>query len=303
MAWSGKNEELFILNTEKNSIDVTEIYSSDSKTNPMPFTVKADLGWTSKLTYRMTVFWHLPVRTMDFIYCIITARTRQLTGDGKKYFERDVCTAVFKDREGRLWIGTADGIYKQNLHNSFFSVTDLSEQSPALLDHEIRSIYVEGDSIFVGLKNEGGLLVLDKKTGNIKRQLQFTPANLYSNSIINIFPYDNDTLWIATTNGILWLNKKNYHYGQLKTPPQLDWMQNTNTRCFFEDSKKNIWISFGKLNSLVRFNRATRTFSEISTDVQSLTENNLCLQHGRRSTGKYLAGGRWTLPLECKKTE
>ncbi len=176
MAWSGMNEELFILNTEKNSIDVTDIYSSDSKTNPMPFAVTANLGWTSKLSYLNDSLLAFTCKNNGFYLLHYNRKTKQLTGDGKKYFDRDVCTSVFKDREGRLWIGTADGIYKQNLHNSFFSVTDLSEQSPALLDHEIKSIYIEGDSIFVGLQNDGGLLVLDKKTGNIKRQLQFTPA-------------------------------------------------------------------------------------------------------------------------------
>ncbi len=270
MAWSGKNNELFILNSEKNSIDVTDIYSSASRTNPMPFTVVANLGWTSKLSYLNDSILALTCKNNGFYLLHYDKRIKQLTGDGKKYFDRDVCTSVFNDREGRLWIGTADGIYKQNLHNSFFSVTDLSEQSPDLLDHEIKCIYVEGDSIFTGLQNEGGLLVLDKKTGMIKRQLHFTPEKNFSNSIINIFPYDHDTLWVATTNGILWLNKRNYKCGRLKIPPPLGWMQNTNARCFFEDSKKNIWISFGKLNSLVRFNRATKTFSEISTNSNPL---------------------------------
>ena len=265
MAWSGKNEELFILNPDKNTIDVTNIYAPSNTSNSMPFIVKANLGWTSKLSYLNDSLLAITCKNNGFYLLHYNKRTKQLTGNGKKYFEKDVCTSVFKDREGRLWIGTADGIYKQNLHNSFFSVTDLSEQSPGLLDHEIKCIYVEGDSIFAGLQNEGGLLILNKKTGSIKRQLRFTPAKVFSNSIINIFPYDRDTLWIATTSGIFWLNKKNYHSGKLKTPPQLDWMQKTNARCFFEDSKKNIWISFGKLNSLVRYNRATQIFSEIST--------------------------------------
>ena len=270
MAWSGRNEELFILNPDKNTIDVTDIYSPSNTSNPMPFTVKANLGWTSKLSYLNDSLLAITCKNNGFYLLHYNKRTKQITGNGIKYFEKDVCTSVFKDREGRLWIGTADGIYKQNLHNSFFSVTDLSEQSPGLLDHEIKSIYIEGDSIFVGLQNEGGLLVLDKKTGNIKRQLQFTPTKIFSNSVLNIFPYDHDTLWIATTNGILWLNKKNYHCGQLKTPVQPGWMQKTNARCFFEDSKKNIWISFGKLNSLVRYNRTSQTFSEISTDSNPL---------------------------------
>jgi ligand-binding sensor domain-containing protein len=66
------------------------------------------------------------------------------------------------------------------------------------------------------------------------------------------------------------MDKSNLHYGRLKFPPQLEWMQKMNSRCFFEDSKKNIWISFMTLNSLVRYNRATRTFSEISVNANPL---------------------------------
>ncbi len=263
MAWSGKNGELFILNPDKNTIDVADIYSSVNSSNAMPFELKADLGWTSKLTYINDSLIAITCKNNGFYLLHYDARTRKLAGNGKKYFDRNVCTAVFNDREGRLWIGTTDGIFKQNLRNSFFSVTDLSEQSPGLLDHEIRSIYVEGDSIFAGLMNDGGLLVLDKKTGRIRNRLQFVPAANYSSTVSHIFPYDKDSLWIATTHGILWLNKKNHHYGRLKLPPQLEWIQQMNTRCFFEDSKKNIWISFGKLNSLVRYDRASRTFEEI----------------------------------------
>src|SRR4051812_45055389 len=39
----------------------------------------------------------------------------------KKYFASKYCTFVFNDREGRLWVGTSDGLYKQNLRNSFFT--------------------------------------------------------------------------------------------------------------------------------------------------------------------------------------
>ena len=78
----------------------------------------------------------------------------------KNILTNNVCTTVFQDKEGRLWIGTADGLYKQNLHNSFFSVNDLSLQSPRMLNQEIRSIFVEDNFIYAGLQNEGGLIII-----------------------------------------------------------------------------------------------------------------------------------------------
>src|ERR1700754_3402151 len=161
-----------------------------------------------------------------------------------------------------MWIGTADGLYKENKQDPFFSVADLSEQDPYLLDHEISSIHTEDSLIYAGLYNGGGLLVLDKKTKLIRNKIQFAPFS-YSNTIFNIISYDKDTLWLGTRNGIVWLNKRNYHYGRLVLPEQLSWMQDVNTLCFFEDSKKNIWVSFGRVIGPVRFHNPARTFAHL----------------------------------------
>lgn len=263
-AWSGKKGELFILDRERNSIDVVDMRSAETYSAQMPFVVKSDVGWSSTLTYVNDSLLIITCRNSGFYLLHYDFHTRKLSCDGTKYFKGSVCTAIFKDRENRMWIGTADGLYKENMQDSFFSVVDLSEQYRYLQDHEISSIHIEDSLLFAGLHNGGGLLVLDKRTGIIRNKIQFTPQFGYSNSISNIISYDRDTLWVGTSDGIVWLNKRNFHYGRLPVPPPLKWMQGTNTICFFEDSKRNIWISFGKLNGLVRFSRATGTFSDMS---------------------------------------
>jgi len=264
MAWAARNGELLIVNLQKNSIESLHIASTESVSSPMPSSVLTDLGWTSKLTYLNDSTIAITCRNNGFYLFHVDPLTGRLSCDGKKYFGSNFCTVIFKDREERLWIGTADGIYRQNLYNSFFSVTDVSTQAPGLSDHGIRSIYSEDNVIFAGLANEGGLLMLDRKTGKIKKELLFSPREKFSNSVTNILPYQKDTLWIATAGGIVWLNKHNFHYGRVPTPPELDWIQRVNSRCFFTDSKGDIWISFGGLNSLVRYNLDTHSFTNIS---------------------------------------
>jgi putative methionine-R-sulfoxide reductase with GAF domain len=276
--WPGKDGEVFILDGDRNSIDVADMRGSQSGSsaisqsgsNPMPFPVEVDLGWYSKLDYINDSLITITCRNSGFYLLRYNSRTKQLSCDGKKYFKGIFCTTVYKDGEGRLWIGTADGLYKQNLRSSFFSVTDLSLQVPYLLDHEIRSIYVDKATIFMGLLREGGLLVQDKNTGSIIKQVNFSPQKEYSSTIINIFPYDKDTLWIGTGKGIVWLNRNNYHYGHVKIPPNLEWTRNINTTVFFGDSRKDIWISFGNLNSLIHYNRAKRSFSDLSPPAYPL---------------------------------
>ena len=262
--WPGKNGELFILNETRNSIDIAGLHSPGIRSNPMPFPVAAQLGWYSTLDYINDSLISLTCINSGFYLFRYNARTQELSCDGRKYFKGTHCTTVYKDPTGRLWIGTADGLYKQNLENSFFSITDLSLQSPTLPEHEIRTIFADSSTFFLGLIREGGLLLVDKQTTKIIRQISFSPESTYSSTIANIFPYDRDTLWLGTGRGILWFCKHNYRYGRVKMPPGLAWTQNINTIAFFGDSRKDIWISFGNLNSLIRYNRATRTFSDLS---------------------------------------
>jgi ligand-binding sensor domain-containing protein/GAF domain-containing protein len=261
---SGKNGELFILNLDRNTIDIADLQSSQSISSPISPSVMSDLYWTSKLVSVNDSTYIITCRNSGFYFLHYNSKSGMISCDGRKYFEKELCTSIFMDKEGRLWVGTADGLYKQNMHNSFFSVTDLSLQCSRMTDQEIRSIYIENNFIYAGLKNEGGLLVLNKKTGMIIKQLDFKPHDRFSNTISNVFPYNKDTLWVATSRGILWVAKKNYHYGRLKTAPGQDWIQQINSRCFFQDSRKNIWISFATLNSLLRYDRATRSFTDIS---------------------------------------
>lgn len=263
-AWVGKNNELFIFDREKNSINVVDINSAQGVPNMMPFSIDSELGWYSDLSYINDSVLVMTCRTNGFYVFHYDARTKRLTSDGLKCFKGIQCTTVFRDRESRLWIGTVDGLYKENLQGSFFSVTDLSLQSPFMVDHAIRSLYVEGPSIYAGLLNGGGLLVLDKKTLTIRRRVEFEPQFTYSNTIYDVIPYSEDTLWLATSSGVLWINKKNYHYGRVPIPPALKWMGETNTTSVLVDSKRNIWMGFNRLNGLVRYDRATRTFSDLS---------------------------------------
>lgn len=302
MAWNGHNEELFILNFNKNSIDVTDLHTSKTTSSIMPFATDVNLGWPSQLSYINDSLIIITCSNTGLYLLHYNPRTRELSCDGKKYFQGNHCTTVFRDNEGRMWVGTADGLYKQKLSNSFFSVNDLSLQPSYSPDREIKAVYVEKNFIYAGLLNEGGVLVLDKQTGVIKKRVQFSTRDGYNSCVRNIFPYHADTLWIGTDGGVVWLNKNNYHYGRLKMPASLQWAQHINSTCFFEDSKKNIWISFGKINSLVCYNRTSHHFSEISPANNPLLKITFVFSMAEDLQGNiWLAGDglcRWNVKKE-----
>lgn len=263
-SWSGEKGELFIVDRERNAINVVDMEGSKCYPSVMPFVVKSDIGWSSVLTYINDSVLIVTCRSRGFYVLRYDAASKKLSCDGVKHFTGNFCTSVFRDRENHLWIGTTDGLFKENLNDAFFSVSDLSQQAPFLVDHEISSIRVDDSSLYLGLYNGGGMLVLNKRTRAVRKHIQFMPQFAYSNSVMNMIQYDADTLWIGTKNGIVWMDKQNFHYGRLVVPPELKWMNENNTLCFLQDSRKDIWISFSPLNSLVRYNRASRTFTDFS---------------------------------------
>ncbi|HEY4061020.1 MAG TPA: histidine kinase [Puia sp.] len=298
-SWPGWNGELFIANADKNSIDVADLHLPQGRSNPMPFSIGMELSWYSRLDRINDSLYTLTGRSNGFFVLHYNARTKELTCDGKKYFTGVFVTEVFTDSKGRLWIATADGLYKENQRNSFFSVNDLSGQMPSLLNNAIRTIYMDNQTIFLGLRNEGGVLLVDKRTGKILRQVQFAPQKAYSNTIINLFPYDKDTLWVGTSRGIVWFCKSNFHYGHLEVPPALAWTQKINTLVFFGDSRGDIWISFGDLNSVIRYQRSTRRFFDLSAPANPLLKITFVFSIAEDLQGNiWLAGDglcRWNL--------
>jgi putative methionine-R-sulfoxide reductase with GAF domain len=253
-----------VVNNELNSIDVVDMVTSEVYSNVMPFKLIRDIGAASKLIMLTDTTFVLTCVNSGFYVLNVDKTTHAISCDGERRFEGHSCTTIFRDRDHRLWVGTADGIFKENVHNSFFSVDDLSATIPYVIDHEIRAVFIDSSFMYVGLQNEGGVLVLNRKTGTLRQLVKFTADKEYSNSVTDIIPLNTDTLWIGTNRGIVWLSKKNLTYGHLVVPKTLEWMQQARTRTFLADSREGIWIAFGKLNSLVRYSKARYTFTDVS---------------------------------------
>ena len=307
VTFPGRKNQVFIVNEEKNSIDVFDLGLRRTFSFPMPFNTGADIdGYNSRLFYLNDSLLAVTGKVSGFYLFDYHAATHQLRLHGEKYFTRRHCTTVFRDREGRFWIGTNNGLYKQNLSSPFYNVYDLAERWPDLRNCDIRAVYTQHNKLFIGLRNKGGLLMLDKSDPAEGRRFDLGKYGLTCNTIYNIFPFSADTLWIGTRSGLLWFNTSDYSSGRVVVPPELAWIDEINPISMIEDANKNIWISFGKLNSVVYYSRMTRRFTDISGPKNPLLKITYCFSMAKDGRGNVWFAGdglcRWNAAKQMVDT-
>jgi ligand-binding sensor domain-containing protein len=267
--YSAKNGQVFIYNAAQHSLNLFDFGSGRSYPMMLPFNSAAELGSSPALFLLNDSLLAIASKLGGFYLVHYNAASHQLTLSGKKYFENKPCSVVFRDREGRLWVGTSDGLYKQNLSSPFFEVNDLADQEADLKNYSIRTIFTDHDHLFIGLRNMGGILVLDKGTKKVMRHL-FLGRRDSCNNISFFFPYDRDTLWVGTQTGLFWLNRNTYQTGRVPSGAGQEWMYHHNCLAILEDGHHAIWVSYGRLNSVVHYDRGSRQFTELSTTQNPL---------------------------------
>jgi ligand-binding sensor domain-containing protein len=261
----GQKNQMFIINDENNSLDIFDFADRQVYSLLLPFDISTEFAdGSSRLIILNDSLLAITCKGSGFYLFDYYSKSHKLSLHGGKYFDGRHCTAVLLDREKRFWVGTSNGLYKQNLTNPFYHAHDLADQLPDLRNCEIRAILNRGNDLYVGFRNKGGLIVLNTRNYKVEFRFDFKKLGTNYNSVNHIFPYSADTLWIGTSAGILWFDTRNGHFGPLIFTGELSWMNGINPLCFVEDLQKNIWISLARFNTVVRFNRNTRTFTDFS---------------------------------------
>ncbi len=271
-SFRGQYDKIFITNPVRKSID--EVDLRDGKVNAWYVDQKLinEFNWKSKSFFVSDNCMALTAKTGGFYLFYYDIASKKYNCSGRKYFPLRYCSSIFRDKDGRLWIGTDIGLYQQNLRNPFFPTEDLGLQLSSITSTAIQSILAKKDIVFIGLKNNGGLLLLDENSKKIIDRISFKKMGEGSNSILFMLDYSMDTLWLGTEKGIIWLNTNNFTYGRPKIQTvQLSWIGNERCRAGFIDSRKNIWLSFGRLNSVVLYNRLEQNFEEIKGPALRIT--------------------------------
>lgn len=297
VCYAGRKNDCFIVDYPDNSISSYNMITNHCTRSLLPNSIINDLNWRSKLFFLSDSVIAITARQTGFYLLHYDPSNQKIISDNRKYFASMACNTIFFDKEQRLWIGTNDGLFRQNLRNPFFSADDLSLQFPGVINANIKSVYTDKEQVVIGLKNNTGLLLLEKNTKKLLAHLNTEELGPGCGTINFIFSYHPDTLWLGTANGIVWLNKKDHHFAKLIAAHDPNESIDRSFNNYFEDSQGNIWLNCTGLNNVMIYKKNERRFERLSAIDNPLFKITFCFSIGEDKQGNiWLAGDglcRW----------
>jgi ligand-binding sensor domain-containing protein len=250
--------KVLVFDHERNAFTFFDLHNGYVKSIAACFVLAKEIGWQSNPSCLGNNVWAINSMTKGFYVFQIDTISCTVTCSANKYFADEFCTTIFLDPHHRLWIGTTDGIFIQNIHPKLvqhFAVDEGDSINPT----SIKSLYVDADKIFAGTTNKE-ILVLDKSSHNLLRKIRLpVDEDMPDNDINYIQRVDQDHLWIGT-KGLFWLNTKDFSFGNvLPNKPRL-----MDYGFFYQDKNHNVWIPSDNMNTVLYYKQGKRELDSIT---------------------------------------
>ena len=267
--FSVSKNELVHINIETNTFDFIDIQKGKVISSPSCIDFFTNIGWWTNPAKINDSTWAVNCKTKGFFLITLDPVKKTFSCYPKRYFADKTCPFIFNDRSNNLWIGTNEGLFKQNSHPKIIETFSLENEE--LKGSSISALYISNDKIFVGTE-KNKILILDKHSKKLLGSTQLSINKSLTNYVRTFLLFHPDTLWVGTSSGLFWVNMRNYTSGKIefyKDP------QNPSIFSLFADSKKNIWMSTYAGNSIYFYNSKTRLFTLIDEWKEPLFKTNV----------------------------
>ncbi|HEU4858455.1 MAG TPA: histidine kinase [Chitinophagaceae bacterium] len=172
-----------------------------------------------------------------------------------------VFSAAFIDKNNRLWLGAHNGLFRYNKKPvNIFSVKHPSAEK-AEFNHPIwfYSLFRSPKFLYACTYSTLPFLVLDGNDYTIKKQVSFERLSKKSNQIWQIVPYNKDTLWFGTQDGLIWYEEKNGTFDRVSIPEIDSLIQHRTITLLYKDSKGMLWIQADWGRGFIKYDPEKRT--------------------------------------------
>lgn len=195
--------------------------------------------------------------------------------DGSSIFNRTV-SALTKDSDGNMWIGTSTGLNFVNPKGEPVKLLRKNTSRQERLSHDRISALAESHEGKIWIGTDGaGLNLFDPVQETIKHY-KHEPNNVASLSndyIISLYEDKKKRLWVGTYQG--GLNKMNPKTGHCTHYLQGGIEQGSDVRVIYEDSRNQIWVGTNR-GGLYKYKESLNQFEFITSlgkiDIRDISE-------------------------------
>lgn len=230
------SDSMIYFNTVKNTRTV-----SLSDVKPL----RSYFNWQAAVYRLSDTLFYIAGRQNGFYKMSVDLQTGKLTIHPEQYFKDYYCTGFLKDREGRLWIATRSGLFKQNIIRSNVQQVSIPEeilqQAP---NTEIRNLLLYKDKLYAACTNNGGLLVFDKDSLRFIKKISLAKMHPHADDTRSVMQVSGDTFFIGTYGPMY---KLNIATEQSTVIEPEGWNKFSDfSLAQLKDKEGNIWISTSK---------------------------------------------------------
>jgi len=192
----------------------------------------------------------------------INRKTGVITSDGVKYLRNYKINCLFSDKDGRLWVGTTEGLLKQDLEQPVIKTFHYPSPDGLKFTHGFSAVYRYKDKIYAArFAHSKGLSVIDAVTMKVIKDIDLFSNNSNFNEIRNIEMYHPDTLWLGSNGGLLWFDTKTGHYGKVIDEKKYPWGKSFYPVLAPLRADGDAWMCSIMSGKIARYNIYTRTFT------------------------------------------
>ncbi|WP_372648133.1 two-component regulator propeller domain-containing protein [Draconibacterium sp.] len=264
-----------LVGTENGGLNIfdreKEVFSQPFKNDPVYG--EKDFSVNDLLEYQDGSFWlasDLNVLKMDSTGMI--KPLAPIVKEGTTGIENTYIRKLIYDNQGKLWIGSNNGVYVYNPQNNTLESFELPFGSTQ--NKEIWELFLDEDGdLWIGTYSIG-LFVVNTQTNNIDK-IKFRPEAERTETIKSISKGVFGDYWIGTRGGLFLYSKENgvkgFYRHNIQEPRSLS---NNSVLSIFHDNKGETWIGTrGGLNLLAKSKQFFHSFTAQPDDNRYLNSS------------------------------
>jgi len=230
----------FIMNLMTDSITYVNVPENRKTYTITPIKwLRSEFHYRSKLIADNDTLFYLTSHASGFYKISLNPQTGAIRFYPEKYLPSYLCYAMMKDKDNNLWVATNRGLLRQDRGRTQVQLATLPETITDTLPYlRFASVFVFGNKIYAGTKDNGGLMVYDKRSLRFLAQVHNKEFN--GNLIGSIVLANPATLLLGTGQSLFLLDVANLAEKRFVPPKWQDYYWASD---LFKDSKGRIWIS------------------------------------------------------------